>query len=139
MKCLDITSHVTSLTPIAVTFCSDHGWFSSLTAGVPVLIRDDEEDVRNIAIRSLGELGCQAQECCNGQEAVELDKSRWESGAVLPVVILYRLIPGGMDRFSLITSVKPLLFWSQRFFDFFYVKPLDNPPIDNKGWRRVDF
>lgn len=95
MKCHDITTYVTSLTPVAVTICSDHGWFSPFPAGVPVLIMDDEEDIRNLAIRSLSEPGCQVQECCNGREAVELYKSRWESGAVLPVVILDRLIPGG--------------------------------------------
>jgi PAS domain S-box-containing protein len=64
--------------------------------GVPLLIMDDEEDIRNLAFGSLSELGCQVQVCSNGAEAVELYKNSWESGATLPITILDQLIPGGM-------------------------------------------
>jgi two-component system, cell cycle sensor histidine kinase and response regulator CckA len=64
--------------------------------GVPVLIMDDEEDIRNLAHERMSELGYQVQTCGNGEEAVALYKNSWESGAVLPIAILDQLIPGGM-------------------------------------------
>ncbi len=57
---------------------------------------DDEEDIRNLASRSLSELGYQVQTCCNGEEAVGLYKNCWESGTTLPIVMLDLLVPGGM-------------------------------------------
>ena len=64
--------------------------------GVPLLIMDDEEDIRNIAFRMMSELGYQVQTCGNGEEAVELYKNSWNSGTTLPIAILDQLIPGGM-------------------------------------------
>lgn len=91
---------VTVLLPGSETLFSDAhveaGKTAENPAGVPVLIMDDEEDIRNLVLRSLSELGYLVQECSNGREAVELYRNKWESGTVLPVVILDPLIPGGM-------------------------------------------
>lgn len=65
-------------------------------AGVSLLIMDDDEDIRNLACRSMTELGYQVQACGNGEEAVALYKNSWESGTALPIAILDQLIPGGM-------------------------------------------
>ena len=64
--------------------------------GVPLLIMDDDEDIRNLAYRRMSELGYQVQTCGNGEEAVALYKNSWESGTTLPIAILDQLIPGGM-------------------------------------------
>lgn len=67
-----------------------------IPVGVPLLIMDDEEDIRNIALSRLSELGYQVQTCGSGEEAVELYKKSWESGTTLPIAILDQLVPGGM-------------------------------------------
>lgn len=65
-------------------------------AGIPVLIMDDGEDIRELLEISLGELGFQVETCSTGEEVVEKYKSSWKSGKTLPVVVLDLLVPGGM-------------------------------------------
>lgn len=65
-------------------------------AGIPVLIMDDGEDIRELFSISLDDLGYQVQTCCNGEEAVEIYKNCWKAGRTLPVVVLDLLVPGGM-------------------------------------------
>ena len=103
---IDIASEVNCGTTVTVLLPGDDGISSDGTGetevtaknpvGVPLLIMDDEEDIRNLAFRRLSELGYQVQTCSNGGEAVELYKNSWESGATLPIAILDLLIPGGM-------------------------------------------
>ena len=103
---IDIMSEVNRGTTVTVLLPGDHGISSEdpgeteemakNPVGVPLLIMDDEEDIRNFAFKMLSELGYQVQACSNGAEAVELYKNSWESGATLPIAILDQLIPGGM-------------------------------------------
>ncbi len=103
---IDIVSEVNHGTTVTVLLpgfemvsSDDHGEAEKIAqnpVGVPLLIMDDEEDIRNLASRSLSELGYQVQTCCNGEEAVELYKYSWESGTTLPIVMLDLLVPGGM-------------------------------------------
>ena len=67
-----------------------------IPSGLPVLIMDDEEDIRTLTLSLLSELGFQAQACCNGEEAVESYKKSWESGSTLPIVMLDLLVADGM-------------------------------------------
>jgi PAS domain S-box-containing protein len=79
-------------------------------AGVSVLIMDDEEYIRTLVSEMLGDFGYQVQTCSNGEEAVELYKKCWNTGIVLPVVVLDLLVPGGMggcEAAKRILSVDP--------------------------------
>ncbi len=64
--------------------------------GVSVLVMDDEEIIRDLAMEILGYLGYRVTTCINGEEAVLLYKTAMESGAPFFAVIMDLTIPGGM-------------------------------------------
>jgi nitrogen-specific signal transduction histidine kinase/ActR/RegA family two-component response regulator len=64
--------------------------------GVSILVMDDEEIIRNLAIEIFGHLGCPVTTCVNGEEAILLYKTAMESGAPFSAVIMDLTIPGGM-------------------------------------------
>ncbi len=61
-----------------------------------VLVMDDEEAVRDIAVRYLGRMGFAAQAVRDGQEALEVYRTAMDSGEPFLAVILDLTIPGGM-------------------------------------------
>ncbi len=61
-----------------------------------VLIMDDEEDIRELAVRRLSEAGYVVQTCCNGEEAVEIYREILNRGDEVPVVILDLSVRGSM-------------------------------------------
>ena len=75
-----------------------------------MLIMDDEAGIRTLAYQWLSESGYQVQVCCNGEEVVELYRNCWESGELLPVVLLDLLVPGamgGQEAAKRILSIDP--------------------------------
>jgi CheY-like chemotaxis protein len=64
--------------------------------GISVLVMDDEEIIRELAMEILGHLGYRVVTCVNGEEAILLYKSAM--GSVVPffAVIMDLTIPGGM-------------------------------------------
>ena len=63
---------------------------------VSVLVMDDEEIIRDLAMDIFGYLGYRVTTCINGEEAILLYKTAMESGAPFSAVIMDLTIPGGM-------------------------------------------
>lgn len=61
-----------------------------------VLVMDDEEMIRNVAVEMLRHMGYQAVSCANGDEAVSLYREAMESGKPFHAVLMDLTIPGGM-------------------------------------------
>lgn len=61
-----------------------------------ILVMDDEEMVRELALLTLGRLGYTVTTCINGNEAIALYKSAREAGLTYAVVIMDLTIPGSM-------------------------------------------
>ncbi|MGE5300042.1 MAG: response regulator [Acidobacteriota bacterium] len=57
---------------------------------------DDEDMVRNVIDRMLGQCGCTASFARDGQEMIELYRKGMESGRPFDAVIIDLIIPGGM-------------------------------------------
>jgi PAS domain S-box-containing protein len=81
--------------------------------GLPmrVLIMDDEEMIREVAVMMLSEIGCSADACGNGREAVALYQAAIDRNAPYDAVILDLTVPGGMgglEAAGLIKSIDPL-------------------------------
>lgn len=79
--------------------------------GIKVLFMDDDEDIRELAVTRLEELGYQVGVCVNGEEVVKQYQECWEKGEQLPIVVLDLLIPGGMggdEAARQILSIDPM-------------------------------
>lgn len=61
-----------------------------------ILIMDDEEIVRDVAVEMLAMLGCTTETAADGQEAIELYSKAREAGDPFDLVIMDLTIPGGM-------------------------------------------
>ena len=61
-----------------------------------VLVMDDEELIREIAIYILGFLGYEVDSCANGRDAIERFRAARENNIPFSYVILDLTIPGGM-------------------------------------------
>jgi PAS domain S-box-containing protein len=64
--------------------------------GGSILIMDDEEMIRDIAVTMLTYLGYEVSTCASGEKAVELYKTSMESGTPFLAVIMDLTIPGGL-------------------------------------------
>ncbi len=64
--------------------------------GCSILVMDDEEIIRELAIGMLEEMGYQVTTCSDGTEAVRYYKAAQESGMPFSAVIMDLTIPGGM-------------------------------------------
>jgi PAS domain S-box-containing protein len=64
--------------------------------GASILVMDDEEMIRDLAVAMLEELGYRAASCADGEAAVALYKAALESGVPFFAVIMDLTIPGGM-------------------------------------------
>ena len=65
-------------------------------AGVSLLVMDDEEMIRNLAVAILEEMGYRARTCANGEEAVAAYKAAFEAGEPFSAMIMDLTVPGGM-------------------------------------------
>jgi PAS domain S-box-containing protein len=65
-------------------------------SGTSVLVMDDEEIIRNLAMELLGHLGYRVVTCISGEEAIDLYKAAMGSGTPFFAVIMDLTIPGGM-------------------------------------------
>jgi PAS domain S-box-containing protein len=63
--------------------------------GGPVLVMDDDEVIREIAINMLAHLGFEVTACSSGEEAVQLYDASRASGKPFLVVIMDLTVPGG--------------------------------------------
>ncbi len=61
-----------------------------------ILVMDDEEDIREVTVSLLQQLGYQAESACGGVEAIEKYRSGKFSGKPFDVVIVDLVVPGGM-------------------------------------------
>ncbi|MBW4056682.1 MAG: response regulator [Proteobacteria bacterium] len=61
-----------------------------------LLVMDDEEMLRDLAVTMLGKLGYRVTTCADGDEAVTLYKTALASGAAFSAVIMDLTIPGAM-------------------------------------------
>ena len=61
-----------------------------------VLVMDDEELVRAVALGMLGHLGCEAQGAGDGTEAIRMYADAAREGKAFDLVIMDLMIPGGM-------------------------------------------
>lgn len=78
--------------------------------GSSLLVMDDEEMIRELAVEMLGELGYHVQTCVNGEEAIALYRTAYQAGAPFAAVIMDLTIPGGMggkDAAQHILSIDP--------------------------------
>ncbi|MCB2183241.1 MAG: PAS domain S-box protein [Desulfobulbaceae bacterium] len=70
-----------------------------------VLIMDDEEIVREVAMEMLSSLGCEAEVACDGQQAIDLYKKAITDLKPFDAVIMDLTIPGGMGGKEAITKL----------------------------------
>ncbi|MDD2540003.1 MAG: PAS domain S-box protein [Desulfuromonadaceae bacterium] len=78
--------------------------------GGSILVMDDEETIRNMTTEMCEYLGHQATACENGQKAIALYKTAWESGTPYSAVIMDLTIPGstgGKEAAQQILSFDP--------------------------------
>jgi CheY-like chemotaxis protein len=61
-----------------------------------ILVMDDEENVRDVAVQMLKRFGCRAESCRDGREAVELYRKAMEEGDPFDAMIVDLTVPGGM-------------------------------------------
>ncbi len=61
-----------------------------------ILVMDDEEMIRSVAIEILGELGYAVSSCINGEEAIQMYRDTMQAGKPFAAVIMDLTIPGGM-------------------------------------------
>ncbi|MBF0506020.1 MAG: response regulator [Nitrospirae bacterium] len=61
-----------------------------------ILIMDDEESVRQVAVEMLIHLGYEVESVKDGAEAIEVYSNALESGKPFDVIIMDLTIPGGM-------------------------------------------
>jgi PAS domain S-box-containing protein len=61
-----------------------------------VLVMDDEETIRDVAVQMLEGLGCEAVAAKDGADAIEVYRAAWQSGTPFDAVILDLTVPGGM-------------------------------------------
>lgn len=66
------------------------------TGRARVLIMDDEDVVRTIAVEMLQHIGCEVESACDGASAIGLFKKALKSGTPFDVVILDLTVAGGM-------------------------------------------
>ena len=66
------------------------------TGSARVLIMDDEDAVRTIAVEMLQHMGCEVESAGDGTEAIGLFKKALQTGAPFDVVILDLTVAGGM-------------------------------------------
>lgn len=69
---------------------------SEIETGASLLVMDDEEMIRDMAVAMLEELGYRVTACGDGDAAVSLYKTAQEDGAPFSAVIMDLTIPGGM-------------------------------------------
>ncbi|MGD0584258.1 MAG: nuclear transport factor 2 family protein [Oryzomonas sp.] len=65
-------------------------------SGGSILVMDDEEMIRELAVGMLEEIGYQVTTCDEGSEAIQLYKTAKGSGTPFSAVIMDLTIPGGM-------------------------------------------
>ncbi|MDK9707382.1 MAG: ATP-binding protein [Desulforhopalus sp.] len=64
--------------------------------GGAILVMDDEEMIRNIAVSILTHLGYEVTTCATGESAIDLYKTSVEAGSPFMAVIMDLTIPGGL-------------------------------------------
>ena len=77
-------------------------------SGLRVLVMDDEEAVRNVAVRMLQFLGCTVFEASDGAEALSIYERWLRAGDPLEVVIMDLTIPGGMGGLETLSRLREL-------------------------------
>jgi PAS domain S-box-containing protein len=74
----------------------NNGFVTAQSRDLSVLVMDDEEMIRELAIATLGELGYRVTTCSSGKEAIEIYRAAFSAGAPFSTVIMDLTIPGGM-------------------------------------------
>ncbi len=77
-------------------------------AGTRVLVMDDEQDVRNIAVRMLTWLGYEAEAVTDGREAITRYTAARAGGRPFDVVMMDLTVRGGMGGLEALTELRQL-------------------------------
>ena len=73
-----------------------------------ILVMDDEEFIRDVAIQMLRKIGYEVSVASDGDEAIEIYRQAQKSGKPFDIVILDLTIPGGMGGKETIEKLKKL-------------------------------
>ena len=73
-----------------------------------ILVMDDEEFIRDVAIKMLGKMGYEVAVAIDGQEAIELYRQALNAGEPFDLVVMDLTIPGGMGGKEAIGKLKKL-------------------------------
>jgi CheY-like chemotaxis protein len=96
--------------PVNIVMAAETAERTDAHAGISLLVMDDEEMIRELAAAMLDDLGYRVTVCANGEEAVALYKSAFESGMPFSAVIMDLTIPGGMggrEAAALLRDIDP--------------------------------
>ncbi|RLB67946.1 MAG: hypothetical protein DRH04_07340 [Deltaproteobacteria bacterium] len=79
--------------PVVVSQTSSE---AGIPAGWRVLVMDDEEVIREVAVEMLEVLGCEAEAVADGRKALECYRESLAAGRPFDLVVMDLTIPGGM-------------------------------------------
>ena len=85
----------------------EHGEMLQNSSG-RILVMDDEEMIRDLAVVMLEETGYSVESCDDGAQAVELVTGAHEAGAPFDAVILDLTVPGGMGGKEAASQIREL-------------------------------
>lgn len=85
---------------------SDSGARRGAVTNGRILVMDDDDVVREVAIQMLAESGFEAVGACDGQEAIERYRVARETGSPFAAVILDLTVPGGMGGKEAVIGLK---------------------------------
>lgn len=71
-----------------------------------ILVMDDEEIVREVAVQMLSVLGYQVEESCSGEDTIDLYLKARDAGQPYDVIIMDLTIPGGMGGKETIAKLR---------------------------------
>tara|TARA_Y100000310_G_C20280389_1_gene622320 strand:- start:227 stop:640 length:414 start_codon:yes stop_codon:yes gene_type:complete len=80
----------------------------SITGENKILVMDDQENIRDVVVRSLKRMGCEVATSMEGAEAIEKYRDALQSGRPFDAVILDLTIPGGMGGGEAIKQLKEI-------------------------------